>query len=125
LLDAGDLDARELLTVALALLVSGLVLVLLNDDLRTTEVSDDLSRDLDLRELVGVGGHRVAVDEEDGGQFDLLALGGLDAIELDDRTDLDLLLPATGAHYCVNHFTPVFHWGARSSVISREDCACI
>src|SRR6476619_6979705 len=33
LLDAGDLDARELLTVALALLVAGLVLELLDVDL--------------------------------------------------------------------------------------------
>ena len=27
--------------------------------------------------------------------------------------DLDLLLPATGAHYCVNHFTPVSSGSAR------------
>src|SRR6478752_704457 len=70
LLDAGDLDARELLTVALALLVPGLVLELLDHDLRAAEVVQDLSRDRDLRERLGVGGDLVAVDEEDGGQLD-------------------------------------------------------
>src|SRR5690606_14645854 len=89
LLDAGDLDARELLAVALTLLVSGLVLVLLDDDLRTAEVADDLGGHLDLGQLVGVGGHGGAVDEKHCGQFDLLALGSLNTVELNDRADLD------------------------------------
>src|SRR5690606_769361 len=107
LLDAGDLDAREVLTVALALLVAGLVLVLLDDDLRAAQVADALSRDLDLRQLVRVAGHRGAVDEKDGRKLDLLPLGSRNTVELNDRSDLDLLLPTTGAHYCVNHFIPV------------------
>src|SRR5690606_38607379 len=120
LLDAGDLHAGQLLAVTLTLLVTGLVLVLLDDDLRAAEVAQNLGRDLHLRELRGVGGDRLAIDEEDGGELDLLALGRLDTVELDDRADLDLLLPATGAHYCVNHFTPVFHWGAHGSEFSRK-----
>src|SRR6478736_1682433 len=48
LLDAGDLDARELLTVALALLVAGLVLELLDVDLRAAEVFEDLGGHDDL-----------------------------------------------------------------------------
>src|SRR6478752_2777883 len=42
LLDAGDLDAGELRAVALALLVAGLVLELLDDDLGSAQVADDL-----------------------------------------------------------------------------------
>ncbi len=49
LLDAGDLDAGELLAVALALLVPGLVLELLDDDLRAAQVAQDLGGDGDLR----------------------------------------------------------------------------
>src|SRR5690606_28129909 len=121
LLDAGDLDARELLTVALALLVAGLVLVLLDDDLRAAEVIQNLGRDRDLRQRIGVGRHGVAVDEEDGGQLDRLTLGSLDTIERDDRADLDLLLPATGANNCVNHVDTCFIGdGAGAIRISRE-----
>src|SRR6478735_10768666 len=101
LLDAGDLDAGELRAVALALLVPGLVLELLDDDLRSALVADDLGGHLDLREGLLVVRDRVTVDEENGDQLDLVALLGLKAIEHDDRAHLDLLLPTTGAHNCV------------------------
>ncbi len=42
-------------------------------------------------ERVSVGGHRGAVDEQHCSQLDLLALGSLDTVELNDRADLDLL----------------------------------
>src|SRR5690606_1470400 len=122
LLDAGDLDARELLAVALTLLVAGLVLVLLDDELRAAEVADDLGGDLDLGQLVGVGGHRGAVDEEHCGQLDLLALSSLNTIELNDRADLDLLLPPTGAHYCVNHLIPVSLGSGSSGNLTGRLC---
>ncbi|CAD5139612.1 protein of unknown function [Microbacterium sp. Nx66] len=125
LLDAGDLDARELLAVALTLLVAGLVLVLLDDDLRAAEVADDLSRDGDLRQRVGVGGHRGAIDEQHGGQLDLVALGSLNTVELNDGADLDLLLPATGAHYCVNHFIPVSLGSTRLRESHGKTVACM
>jgi len=44
LLNAGDLDAREVLAVPLALLVSGLVLKFLNDDLGTAKLLKHLGR---------------------------------------------------------------------------------
>src|SRR6187431_754320 len=119
LLDSGDLDAREVLTVALALLVAGLVLELLDHDLGAALFAENLGGDGDLRELVGVGRDGVAVHEQHRGELDLVAdLRGL-TIEDDDSADLDLLLPATGAHNCVNHFTPVFVLGAHGS-----DCLC-
>ncbi|CDJ99848.1 hypothetical protein MIC448_190004 [Microbacterium sp. C448] len=107
LLDAGYLDAREVLTVPLALLVTGLVLELLDDDLGAAQLAENLGGDGHLSQLVGVGGDVVSVDQEHRGQLDLVAELGLLTIEDDDRADLDLLLAATGAHYCVNHFTPV------------------
>src|SRR3982750_4881254 len=48
LLDAGDLDAGQLRAVALALLVPGLVLELLDDDLGAAQIGDDLGGHLDL-----------------------------------------------------------------------------
>ena len=89
--------------MALALLVPGLVLELLDDDLRAAQVAEDLGGDLDLRERLGVVRDLVAVDEQHGGQLDVAVLVGLDAVEDDDGADLDLFLPTTGAHNCVNH----------------------
>src|SRR6476659_7048217 len=56
-LDAGDLDASELLAVTLALAVAGLVLELHDRDLRPLLRLDELGRDLDLGELLGVARH--------------------------------------------------------------------
>src|SRR5450830_1847881 len=103
LLDAGDLDTRELLAVALALLVSGLVLELLDDDLRTAQVTNDLGSHFDLRKRRSVVRDLVAIDEQHWCQLDVAVLVGLDAIEYDNRADLNLFLPTTGAHNCVNH----------------------
>src|SRR5215203_26840 len=105
LLDAGDLDARELLTVALALLVAGLVLELLDHDLGAAEVVQHLGRHRDLRERLGVGGDLLAIDEEDRGELDVAVLVSLDAVHRHDGADFDLLLPTAGAHYCVNHYS--------------------
>src|SRR5918994_5713179 len=100
LLDSGDLDARELLTVPLALLVAGLVLELLDHDLRAAEVVQDLSGDRDLRERLGVGGDLLAVDEEDRDELDVAVVVSLDTVHRHDGADFDLLLPTAGAHYC-------------------------
>src|SRR5690606_5997498 len=106
-LDTGDLDASQVLTVTLALLVASLVLVLLDDDLGAAELVQDLSGNRNLRELLSVGGHGVAVDQEERGELNRLALLRLLTIEGHDSADLDLFLPATGAHNCVDHVIPV------------------
>ena len=59
--------------------------------------------DGDLRERLGVVGDGVTVDEQHRSELDVAVFVGLDAVEDDDRADLDLLLPPTGAHDCVNH----------------------
>src|SRR3954454_15419980 len=111
LLDAGDLDARELLAVALALLVAGLVLELLDVDLRAAEILQDLGGHGDLGQGVGVGGDLVTVDQQHRRELDLAVLAGLDTVHRHDGADLDLLLSATGAHNCVNHLSVPFRRG--------------
>src|SRR5436305_1594789 len=56
LLDSGDLDDRQRLPVALPLVVAGLVLELVDADLRTLGVLEDLAGDGDLRQFLGIGG---------------------------------------------------------------------
>src|SRR5690606_20752598 len=96
LLDLGDLETRQLLTVSLALAVPGLVLELENDDLRALLVPDDLCGDLDLRELRRVGGHLLPVNQKQRGQFDGIASVAGKSVDDDDVTNRNLLLAATG-----------------------------
>src|SRR5690554_2613933 len=106
LLDAGDLDAGELGAVTHAALVPGLVLVVLDDDLRAAQVAQHLGGDLDLRERLGLVSDLVAVNVKHGSQLDVAVLVCCDAVEYDDGADLYLFLPTTGAHNCVNHLEP-------------------
>src|ERR1700760_4132999 len=64
LLDSGDLDDRQRLTVALPLVVAGLVLELVDADLRALGVLEDLTGDGDLRQCRGIGRHISAVDHQ-------------------------------------------------------------
>jgi hypothetical protein len=104
LLDAGDLDAGQFLTVTLANLVTGLVLELLDNDLWTAFVVQNLSNDLDLLKRLGVVSDLVAIDEQNWSELNIAVLVCCDAVENDNSADLYLLLPPTGAHNCVNHF---------------------
>src|SRR6478735_4897432 len=83
LLDARDLEHRDRLPVALTLVVTGLVLELVDADLRALGVLDDLTGDLNLGQLVGVGGQLGSVDDEDRGQRDSSAGLTLDLLDLD------------------------------------------
>src|SRR3712207_5798626 len=56
LLDAGDAQDRQLLTVTLTLVVAGLVLELVDADLRALGVLEHLTGDGDLGQVVGLGG---------------------------------------------------------------------
>jgi hypothetical protein len=87
-IDAGDLDTGQLLAVALALLVSGLVLELLDDDFRTALVSEHLRNNLDLGEGLGFVGDLVTINEEHRDKLDIAVFVGLDTVEYDDRADL-------------------------------------
>src|SRR4051812_28765764 len=97
-LDVGDLDLGVLLTVALALLVTRLVLELLDHDLRPLGATEHLGGHRRLVELRRVAGDVVTVDHEDHGQGELLADGGRDLVDLDDVADGHLLLLGACAH---------------------------
>ncbi len=62
--NVGDLDRGELLTVALAAAVAGLVLVLQDIDLWSALVLDDLGRNLHIGKSCRVGGHRSAINHK-------------------------------------------------------------
>src|SRR4051812_37347683 len=96
--DRGDLDLGVLLAVPLALLVAGLVLVLLDDDLGALGGAEDLGGDGGLAELRGVGGDRLAVHDEDHRQGHRVAHLGRDLVDLDDVADGNLLLGGACAH---------------------------
>src|SRR3978361_1592733 len=62
-LDAGDPNLRQLLTAAHSVVVAGLVLELVDLDLRTLDLAEHLTGDGDGRQFGGVGGHLSAVDQ--------------------------------------------------------------
>src|SRR3954453_4441507 len=74
--DAGDLQGRQLLTETLTLVVAGLVTELVNDDLGALAVFHDLGGDAGLGQRGGVGGDRVAVDEQERRKRDRVARAG-------------------------------------------------
>src|SRR3712207_6824642 len=71
--DVADHDVGQVLTVPLPLVVAGLVLELVDADLRTLAVPDDLARDRDLGQARRVTGDGVAVDQKQGRQGDGVA----------------------------------------------------
>src|SRR6478609_11634635 len=64
LLDTGDLQDRQLLTVSLTLVVTGLVLELVDTDLGALGVLEHLTGDRDLGQRGSVGSHGGAVDDQ-------------------------------------------------------------
>src|SRR5664279_3795254 len=94
--DPGDLDLRERLAMALPLVVAGLVLELVDDDLRALGVGHDLSRHRHLLQGFQRCGDRRAIDEQDSGKRDGSAGFALELLDLDDVTLGDLVLLAAG-----------------------------
>src|SRR3954451_25125359 len=106
-LDAGHAERGELLTVPLALVVTGLVLELVNDDLGALAVVDHLSGDAGRAHRRGVRRHRpTVVDEEDRGQHHGLTGRCGDAVDLQRVDDRDLVLVAAGANDRVHGTAP-------------------
>src|SRR3954452_2327753 len=96
-LDRGDLDAGQLLAVALALPVPGLVLELHDRDLRALLGSDDLGRHPGAGQGGRVARDVAAVHEQNGGQLDGVAGLRLHSVHDDDVADGHLLLTAASA----------------------------
>src|SRR6476619_981057 len=118
--DVGDLDLGVLLTVTLALLVPGLVLVLLDDDLRALGGAEHLDGHGGLVERLRVGGDGLAIDGENDGKGQRLAHLGRHLVDLDDVAHGNLLLLGACAHDRVHRgllrrsLAYVMVWGCRA-----------
>src|SRR5262245_60514451 len=71
--DAGDLDLGQRLTVPLPLVVPGLALELVDADLRSLDVPDQLGRDRGSGQFGRTGYQGVAIDEEHRRELDGVA----------------------------------------------------
>src|SRR3954465_8407585 len=101
--DVGDHDVGQGLTVPLPLVVAGLVLELVDLDLRALAVADDLTGDGDLGQRRGVAGDGVAVDQQDRREGDGVARLTGEAVDREPVPDSHLVLAAAGLHDCVHH----------------------
>src|SRR6478736_9144820 len=82
--NTGDLDLGQRLTVTLPLVVAGLVLELVDDDLRALGVRDDLAGHGDLGQSIGLRGDGGPVHHQDRGQGHRSAGLALELLDLDD-----------------------------------------
>src|ERR1700710_3105631 len=89
--DAGDLDLGQRLAVTLALVVPGLVLELVDDDLRALGVGHDLAGNGDGCQLGSRRGDGVAIDDEHGRERHGSAGFALELLDLDDVALGDLV----------------------------------
>src|SRR3954452_9577824 len=101
--DTGDTDVGQALTVPLTLVVAGLVLELVDVDLRTLAVSDDLGRHGRLRQGRRVPGDGVAVDQEQAREGDGVPRLTGETVHREPVAHGNLVLAASGLHDCVHH----------------------
>src|SRR4051794_34559864 len=101
--DVADHDVGEGLTVPLPLVVAGLVLELVDADLRALAVADDLAGHGHARQGLRVAGDGLAVDQEQRGEGDGVARLTGETVDRELVAHGDLVLPATGLHDCVHH----------------------
>src|SRR3954469_19329035 len=118
-LDVGYLDAGQLLPVTLPLVVAGLVLELVNADLRALGLPDDLADDRHLGQLGRVGRDVVAVDDEQRGERELGSRLTVELLDLDDVADGDLVLLPAGLDDRVHRDGTLLLLGSRK----HEGCA--
>ena len=108
-LDLDDLKLGQLLTMTLETTIA-LTLVELEDQLLLAlELLDDLSGNLGLGQLGGIGDDLLAVVEEDDREGDLVALFALDLLDGDDIVGGDLVLLAARVNDCVHVYLPFMH----------------
>src|SRR6476659_8058961 len=101
--DVVDHDAGQGLTVPLPLVVAGLVLELVDVDLRALAVLEDLTGHGHLGQGRCVAGDGVTVDQEDRGEGDGVAGRAREAVDRERVAHGHLVLAATGLHHCVHH----------------------
>src|ERR671917_1294892 len=100
--DVADHDAGQGLTVPLPLVVAGLVLELVDADLRALAVLEDLAGHGHLGQGRGVAGDGVAVDQQDRRQGDAVAGRALQAGDCERVAHGHLVPAATRPHHCVH-----------------------
>src|SRR5699024_259174 len=98
LVDTGHLNAGQPLTVALPLMVPGLALELVDTDLRTLGLLNDLPGNRHLRQRVGARSDVVAIDYESCGEGVLGSRLAVELLDLNDVADGHLVLLAAGLH---------------------------
>ena len=108
-LDLGDLQLGELLTVALEAVIALTLVELVDELLLALELLNDLSGNLGLGQLVGIGDDLLTIVEEDNRQGDLVALIALDLLDGDDIVGGDLVLLAARVNDCVHVYLPFMH----------------
>src|SRR5699024_7865818 len=91
-------DAGQSLPMTLPLMVTGLVLELVDADLRTLGLLDDLPGYRDLRQRIGARSDIVAIDYESCGKGVLGARLAVELLDLNDVADGHLVLLAAGLH---------------------------
>src|SRR5262249_48762725 len=124
-LDPGHLHLGQLLPVALALVVAGLVLELVNPDLGALGLGHDLAGHRNLGERVGVGGHGLATDGQPRGKRHRRAGLTRELLHLDDVADSDAVLLAAGLDDRVHETTPdVALWDLGSPTGAQRDDTC-
>src|SRR5215207_5869341 len=95
-LDAGHLHLGQRLAVTEAAVVAGLVLEVVDADLGTLGVRDDLAGHRDLGQRVRVGGDVLAVNQQERRQRDAGTRLADDLLDLDDVADRHLVLLSAG-----------------------------
>src|SRR5664279_6662333 len=119
--------------MALPLVVAGLVLELVDDDLRALRVGHDLTGHRHLLQGFQLCGDRRAIDEQDSGKRDGSAGLAVELLDLDDVTLGDLVLLAAGLDDRVHRgraFLPVGYrlpgaglcWSLRRACRARRCC---
>src|ERR1700754_4894318 len=115
LLDAGDLEHRQLLAVPLPLVIAGLVLELVDADLGPLGVLEHLAGDGDLLQVLRRAGDLRSVHDERDRQRDLGAGLRVELLDLDYVSNGDLVLLAAGLDDCVARHRSSSSLGARYS----------
>src|SRR5215207_3470844 len=116
--DVADHDVGEGLTVPLPLVVAGLVLELVDADLRALAVTDDLAGHGHARQGLRVAGDGLAVDQEQRGKRDGVARLTGETVDREPVAHGHLVLAATGLDDCVHHGIP-----QHSSTYELMSCA--
>ena len=103
--------------MALADLVTGLVLVLEDVDLLALAVLDDLSLNIDLGQCVCAGGDVCAINEKDRGECNLVACFTLQLLDLDEVAFGNLVLLAAGLDDRVHRGLPLISTRASAGML--------